>query len=195
MEPKIKQDEERLAAHLSAITVASILFLLLIVETLVMQWELWAVPFLLAGMMVMWYCHFANNIAFSVRIPIYVAIMLGTFFYYSVHPDSLFDVPIIAIIMLSVFLTLECDWAIYVGAAMYGAVLLWHFFVIKTIPALASQLEISRLVLDVVAVTVSTLSTRDVSNRRSKSNGPFFMIFLTLIQQKSYASVDSGIVT
>ncbi|MBQ9538641.1 MAG: response regulator [Treponema sp.] len=170
METKIKQDEELLAAHLAAITVASFLFLLLIVETVVMGWESWAIPFLVAATIALWFCHLSRSIPLSLRVPVYVVTMLGVFFFYGIHKDSLFDVPIIAIIMLSVFLTLECDWAVYVGAGMYAMVLLWQLLVLRNYEALRGQLEFSRLVLDIVAVTVATLSTRDVSNRRRKSN-------------------------
>ncbi len=169
METKLKQDEELLAAHLAAICVSSFMFLGLIAETLIMGWETWAVPFLLAVIGVMMFCHFTRFVPLEIRPPLYVLICLGAFFFYGVHPDSLFDVPIIAIIMQTVFMTLDCEWAIYAGVAVYGLILVWHFFITGTIGAISGPLEISRLSMDIVSVTVATLSTKDVIYRRRKS--------------------------
>lgn len=169
MDTKLERSEEILEAHRSALTVASLLFLALIVETLVMQWETWAAAYLAAGILLMWSCHFSRSVSLEHRVPLYVILMLGAFFFYGIHKTSLFDVPIIAIIMLSVFLTMECDWAIYVGGAFYFLVLAWQFLVLKNVAIFTTSLEISRLALDIVAVIVATLSTRDVSRRRQKS--------------------------
>ena len=169
MDTKLERSEELLEAHRSALAVASLLFLALIVETLVMQWETWAVAYLTAGILLMWSCHFSRTVSLEHRVPLYVIIMLGAFFFYGIHKTSLFDVPIIAIIMLSVFLTMECDWAIYVGGVFYFLILAWQFLVLKNVDIFTTSLEISRLVLDIVAVVIATLSTRDVSRRRKKS--------------------------
>lgn len=169
METKLKQDEELLAAHLAAISVSCFLFLGLMAETLIMHWESWAVPFLLAVIALMLFCHFTRFVPIEIRPPLYVLICLGAFFFYGVHPDSLFDVPIIAIIMQTVFMTLDCVWAIYAGVAVYALILVWHFFILKTIGAISGPLEISRLSMDIVSVTVATLSVKDVIYRRRKS--------------------------
>ncbi len=169
METKLKQDEELLAAHLSAICISSFMFLGLMTETLVMGWESWAVVFLLVAIGVMMFCHFTRFVPLETRPPLYVLICLGAFFFYGVHPSSLFDVPIIAIIMQSVFMTLDCVWAIYAGVAVYGLILVWHFLVFKTIGAISGPLEISRLAMDIVSVAVATLSTKDVIYRKRKS--------------------------
>ncbi len=169
MDTKLERKEEILEAHRSALTVASLLFVALIAETLAMQWETWAVVFLTSGILLMWSCHFSHEISLEHRVPFYVVVMLGAFFFYGVHKTSLFDVPIIAIIMLSVFLTMECDWAIYLGGIFYFIILAWQFLVLKNLAIFTTSLEISRLVLDIVAVVIATLSTRDVSRRRRKS--------------------------
>lgn len=169
METKLKQDEELLAAHLAAISVASFMFLGLIAETLVMGWESWAVPFLLVAIGVMIFCHFTRIVPLKIRPPLYVLICLGAFFFYGVHPDSLFDVPIIAIIMQSVFMMLDSERAVYAGAAVYALVLAWHFFILNTIGAISGPLEISRLSMDIISVLVATLSTKNVIYRRRKS--------------------------
>ena len=88
METKLKQDEELLAAHLAAITVASFLFLLLIVETVVMGWESWAIPFLVAATIALWFCHLSRSIPLSLRVPVYVVTMLGVFFFYGIHKKA-----------------------------------------------------------------------------------------------------------
>ncbi|MBQ3798809.1 MAG: response regulator [Treponema sp.] len=169
METKLRKDEELLAAHLAAICVASFLFLGLMTETLVMGWEIWAIPFLLVAIFVMLFCHFTRFVPMEIPPPLYVLICLGAFFFYGVHPDSLFDIPIIAIIMQTVFMTLDCVWAIYTGVAVYALILVWHFFILRTIGAISGPLEISRLCMDIVSVTVATLSTKDVVYRRRKS--------------------------
>ncbi len=168
MDTKLERKEEILEAHRSALTVASLLFIALIVETLVMQWETWAVAYLLVGILLMWLCHFSRTISLKHRVPLYVVIILGTFFFYGIHKTSLFDVPIIGIIMLSVFLMMECDWAIYLGGVFYFLVLVWQFLVLRNTDALVSTLEVSRLVMDIVAVVIATVSTKDVSKRRKK---------------------------
>ncbi|MBP5465122.1 MAG: response regulator [Treponema sp.] len=168
MDAKLERKDEILEAHRSALIVASLLFIALIVETLVMQWETWAVAYLLVGILLMWICHFSRTISLSHRVPMYVVIILGTFFFYGIHKTSLFDVPIIGIIMLSVFLMMECDWAIYLGGVFYFLVLAWQFFVLRNTDVFVSTLEVSRMIMDIVAVLIATVSTKDASNRRKK---------------------------
>ena len=60
----------------------------LIAETILMSWELWAIPLLVAGVLVSWTLHITLLASERVRIWVYTLLMMASFFFSSPFSDS-----------------------------------------------------------------------------------------------------------
>ncbi len=162
------QEDVQLESQLSAVTVATFLTIALILVTVFMGWELWTVPFFLASIIIMWVSHITQVLPIRYRIPLYVFLMDAEFFYYSVHSTSLFDMPIIIIIVMFLCLALSSNAGICISASIYLASMLWHFFVLHSFTLETAPLDWARIVMDIFAVILMMFSTRNINVRRKK---------------------------
>ena len=81
-----------------------------------------------------------------------VGLLLIEFFYFSVHPVILFDIPGIACILILALFMLNKKWVLYAIQSIYGAALLYQWLVLRTISRWVPPLNIFRLVLGAAVV-------------------------------------------
>lgn len=101
-----RQDEKNnnellLSSHLMMIVSYTIFSVILIGETIVMDWERWAIFLIAGGVIASWYMHLYQVAQDSLRMWIISMLMMATFFYYGSHTTSTFDLAIvISVVML-----------------------------------------------------------------------------------------------
>ena len=75
----------------------------LAVETLLMSWELWALPLIFGGVAVSWFLHIRNRMSDSQRLWIYTVLMMGTFFFYGIHITSTYDMGLLMMLVMIIY--------------------------------------------------------------------------------------------
>ena len=81
----------------------SLLSVVLMVATVLLSWELWAVPFMAVSLIGCWLMHIFQRLTEYYRIWLYVIQMMMTFFYYGIHDSSFFDLAPLICVMMMIF--------------------------------------------------------------------------------------------
>ncbi|MBQ9342145.1 MAG: hypothetical protein IJK13_01940 [Lachnospiraceae bacterium] len=68
------------STHLMVLLSYSLFSIILIGETIIMKWELWAIPLIVISNIMSWIMHIRNSVPTKARTWIYAVLMMGTFF-------------------------------------------------------------------------------------------------------------------
>ena len=90
------------SSHLTILISYTIFATILVVESLLLDWEKWALILIIGGIIAAWVLHIRHTTPSNVRIWLYAVLMMGCFFFYGIHQTSTFDLALVmaAIIML-----------------------------------------------------------------------------------------------
>jgi len=90
------------SAHLTILVCYTIFASILVIESLLLGWEKWALILIVIGICSAWILHIRHNTPPNVRIWLYAILMMGCYFFYGIHRTSTFDLALVmaAIIML-----------------------------------------------------------------------------------------------
>ncbi len=91
------------ASHLVILLSYSLLCVILIGESFVMEWEMWAVVLIAACMLGAWYLHIRRLLSDTARIWIYSFAMMASYFFYGVHPTSTFDLATVMVVIIMIY--------------------------------------------------------------------------------------------
>ena len=99
----IKEDDLFQSSHLTLLVSYTIFAAILVVESFLMGWELWALLLVAGGIATAWVLHIRHNTPANVRIWVYAVLIMGCFFFYGIHETSTFDLALVmgALIMLN----------------------------------------------------------------------------------------------
>ncbi|MBQ9865689.1 MAG: response regulator [Lachnospiraceae bacterium] len=167
-----KNNEKKMIFHLVIIMVYSFMALVLCAETVLMGWELWTVPALLSSVIAVWWIYIKQALNVKARLYIYLIMMLIALFYYGVHETSLFDVPLILVLVMMLFVLVEENFIIYFFYVDYILIICWHVLVTKAINLSFTALEWSRLLMNFAVIIIGGLVFRYTihSRRRDRQN-------------------------
>ena len=111
-------------SHLTLLVSYSVFALILVVESLLLEWEKWALVLIVLGIGAAWVLHIRHNTPPVVRIWLYAILMMGSYFFYGIHQTSTFDLALVmaAIIMLNTMtgkkpLITLCQFTFYITMA------------------------------------------------------------------------------
>nr|WP_302020508.1 response regulator [uncultured Acetatifactor sp.] len=158
--------EAQISMHLLMAGTLSILGVLLSVITLLRPWELWMIPLIIIGCLVVWWLHIGRIGSELLYENICTGLLLIDFFYFGVHESSLYDIPLVACTALLLFSLLDRKQLLYMAAILYVLLLLYHFLVLDTVNAGMGEVNLLRLVLGAAAVMGSLTVARYRINRR-----------------------------
>ena len=122
---KIKENGDLFeSSHLTILVSYTIFAAILVVESLLMGWEKWALLLVVLGIGAAWILHIRHTTPPNVRLWLYAILMMGCYFFYGIHQTSTFDLALVmaAIIMLHTMtgkksLILLCQFTYYVTMA------------------------------------------------------------------------------
>ena len=138
----------------------------LIAETIVMSWELWAIPLLLAGIIISWGLHVTQFLSVRVRIWICTLLMMASFFFYGIHVTSTFDIGLLMMMVIMVFTTTGEIGIIYVCQLTYYLTIAYDVAVMTADNATTwDSLMISRLILHLALIFVAGSLARTIIKR------------------------------
>ena len=143
---------EQTSRHLLLAVITTVFSTLMSLVTLVMSWEPWMIPLMSVGCVSVWLLHIARIGSDALYENLCVGLLLIEFFYFSVHPVILFDIPGIACILILALFMLNKKWVLYAIQSIYGAALLYQWLALRTISRWISPLNIFRLVLGAAVI-------------------------------------------
>ena len=95
------QKEPQRMAQLMLLGTYTLLVIALVVGTIMMSWEKWALPLIVGSVIVCWFIHIRQKIEGQQRMWIYTVLMMEAFFFYGIHLTSTYDMaPLITMIMI-----------------------------------------------------------------------------------------------
>lgn len=163
------REQEQTSIHLLLAVTASILSGMIIVVTVAMSWEAWIVPLIVIGCFIIWWFHIGRDGSEVLYENLCAGLMLIEFFFFGVHREVLFDMPVVVCVLLLIFSLRDRKRLLYMTAGLYILVLLYHFLFLHTFtPDMGAQ-EMTRLALGIAAVTGAFTIARYRLNRRSEA--------------------------
>ena len=94
---------------------------ILIGESIIMKWEMWAVLLIVVGVTLSWYLHINHVGSDSLRLWIVSILMMATFFFYGSHETSTYDLAIVMATVIVLYtmtakksLITLCQWSYYI---------------------------------------------------------------------------------
>ncbi len=93
------------ASHILMLASYTILAAALVVETLLMGWERWALVPIAVCIAVCWFLHIRRLLTDNQRLWIYTLMMMGTFFFYGIHVTSTFDMAPLMLVEIMIYTT------------------------------------------------------------------------------------------
>ena len=90
------------SSHLTILISYTVFATILVIESLLLGWERWALLLIIAGISVAWVLHIRHNTPSVIRLWLYAVLMMGCYFFYGIHKTSTFDLALVmaAIIMI-----------------------------------------------------------------------------------------------
>ncbi len=165
--------EAQVSTHLLMAGVVSVFSTVLILVTLAMSWELWIVPLIALGCIVVWWLHIGRVGSGILYENMCAWLMLGGFFFFGVHKASLYEIPSVACVLLLVFSFLNRKCLLYITGAFYMSVLLYHFLLFHDIASTMEIQDAVRLGIGAAVVAGAGLIARYRVNRSNEEGARY----------------------
>lgn len=98
MENRNDQNEKNelfMSSQIMMVISYTLFSVILIAESIIMHWEVWALFLIVAGVIISWYMHINRIGSDRLRLWAVSALMMATFFFYGSHETSTFDLAIV----------------------------------------------------------------------------------------------------
>lgn len=172
--------EDQTGRHLLLAVIVTIFSVTLSFVTLLMAWESWMIPLMIAGCLSIWLLHIARLGSDTLYENLCSGLLLVESFFFGVHSSSLFDIPAVTCILILALFMLNKKWVLYVTASLYVLELLYHGFVLRTISSQMERQDIFRLVLGFLVTFGGTVLARYWINRRDVQRRQYEHVFTEL---------------
>ena len=172
--------EDQTGRHLLLAVIVTIFSVTLSFVTLLMAWESWMIPLMIAGCLSIWLLHIARLGSDTLYENLCSGLLLVESFFFGVHSSSLFDIPAVTCILILALFMLNKKWVLYVTASLYVLELLYHGFVLHTISSQMERQDIFRLVLGFLVTFGGTVLARYWINRRDVQRRQYEHVFTEL---------------
>ncbi len=172
--------ESQTSIHLLLASVASVFSVILSLVTVAMSWEIWVIPLAVAGVFAIWFLHIGRIGSDVLYENLCAGVIMVEFFFFGVHRDSLFEIPMVACAILLVFSFLDRKRLLYITAALYVLELFYHFLFLHTIVFEDGAQDIIRLGLGVLVTAGAVVLGRYRINKMRDERVRFQSIFAQL---------------
>ena len=174
--------EAQTSIHLFMAGVVSTFSVMLTLITLAMLWEPWTVVLTVVGCFVVWWLHIGRIGSDLLYENICAGLLMMEFFFFGVHSTSLYDIPLVACVLLVSLSLLSRKLLLYLIGALYVVMLLYHFLLLQTISAHMGLEGALRMVLGAASVAGVVAVGRYRINRRHR-------------EQRKYSSMQEQLQT
>ena len=91
------------SSPLMVLVTFTILGAALIAEILLMSWEVWAIPIVVASILFCWGLHISQFMTYKLRLWAYTILMMVAYFFYGIHITSAYDMPLLMMLIIMIF--------------------------------------------------------------------------------------------
>lgn len=103
MDNKRGKDALFKSSHLTILVCYTIFAFLLAGESLLLGWEMWAILLIMVGVFISWIIHIQQRLAEEQRLWVYSILIMGSFFFYGIHPTSAFDIAAVMSVLITIY--------------------------------------------------------------------------------------------
>ncbi len=141
----------------------------LIIESMIVGWEAWAIPFLVASTIFAWWIHLTHPFDEKGRVNALASVFYAITFYQGVHESSLFDVSLLICFVFFMF-SLADELRVYdVGLIVYFGTIIYQIVVHQGLEIFTDALTLSRMVLHILIVILSSRFAKSMINGRQRA--------------------------
>ncbi|MBO4882742.1 MAG: response regulator [Lachnospiraceae bacterium] len=90
-------------SHLIILIVYTVMSVVLIIESFIMDWEKWAIMLVVAVLITSWFMHIRSVLRDRDRLWLYSCLMMVTYFFYGVHLTSTFDMALVMCVVIAIY--------------------------------------------------------------------------------------------
>ncbi|MCI9339650.1 MAG: response regulator [Dorea sp.] len=144
--------DEQTSKHLLLAAIITVCSVMLILMTVIMEWELWMVPLIVTGMFSVWFFHIGRSGSELLYENLSAGLMLGEFFFFGIHRGIVFDIPAVACIMILIFSLFDRRRLLCMTVALYVLAMLYQVLILHSIVLNPGNRVAMRLLLGAVIV-------------------------------------------
>lgn len=147
MGDKFRDNELFNTAHVMILISYTIFSMVLILESLLLSWEKWALVIVTAGLAISWVIHIRQRISGYIRLWVYSVLMMGTFFFYGVHTTSTFDLAVVMGSVIIIYTMTGVKALIKLCVATYCVTMAYEVWALVMDGNAFTPLDVSRIML------------------------------------------------
>ncbi len=91
------------SSHMTILVCYTIFAFLLAGESAILGWEMWAVLLIVIGVLLSWMIHIQQKLTEEQRLWVYSILIMGSFFFYGIHPTSAFDIAAVMSVLMTIY--------------------------------------------------------------------------------------------
>ncbi|MCR5267724.1 MAG: response regulator [Lachnospiraceae bacterium] len=152
---------------ISIITISTLAY---IAESLLLKWEFWIPPLLLAGVVALWVMHITQRLDEKIREALYLSYGMMIVFFHGIHETSSFDVSLVAVLLLTLFSMMDHKWMMNLILGEYAVIMAMQVYMKhQSADNDFDTLTISRILLHLAIVLAIYFFCRITINNRLES--------------------------
>lgn len=162
------QAEKKTDIHLIMALVISIFSLILIIVTCMLSWEMWTIPMIVIGLCIVWAFHIGKIVSSRIYEYSCAGMILAEVFFYGIHAESFFDVPVIVCVLLFMLSMMDKKILLHLLIAVYLLAFFYQCVFLHTVTLDMSLYEYARLVIGILGIVSMDIIGRHEIDKRSR---------------------------
>ena len=136
--------------------------ILLIAESLLLKWEMWALILIALSVVLCWVIHIRRPIPGYARVWIYAFLMMMSTFFYGTHVSSTFDLGLLMTVLILIFISTGIPGLITLCQCTYYLAMLYDLITMYLEGEKFDSLIITRILLHFIIMTVICFLARKI---------------------------------
>nr|MCR5452207.1 HAMP domain-containing histidine kinase [Lachnospiraceae bacterium] len=153
------------ASHLITLMSYTIFSVILIGESILLKWEMWALPLIMIGIIFAWTIHIAELLPTDLRIWTYSILMMVTFFFYGIHFTSMYDIAPVMISVILIFSMTGNGGLVNLCVGTYIITMLYDVVILLRSDTVIDSLVVTRTLLHFVLVFIAGYVSKIIIRR------------------------------
>ncbi|MBP3879592.1 MAG: HAMP domain-containing histidine kinase, partial [Lachnospiraceae bacterium] len=141
-------------SHFVILGCYTVFAVLLIAESLLLGWEIWALILIALSVALCWAIHIRQSLPDYTRIWIYASLMMMSSFFYGTHVTSTFDLGLLLTVLILIFVSTGIPGLITLCQCTYYLAMCYDLILMYLAGEKFDSLTVSRVLLHLVVITV-----------------------------------------
>ena len=149
-------------SHMTILLCYTLFCIILTGESILLGWEAWAIILIIVGVLVSWMLHIQQKFTDTIRLWIYSILMMGTYFFYGIHPTSTYDLATVMGAVLIIYTMTGETALVTLCEISYYVTMGYSLFALYKTGYVFESLEISRTMLHLVVIFIVSIVARTI---------------------------------